>query len=58
MKDKFEKGESVIHYEGTPNQSDVMFINEFSFKGEIWYNIKLANGLYMETKFITKKVKA
>ncbi len=53
--DIFTKDEVVIQYEGTIHETEVTYINDFMFKGERWFNVKLSNGGFMETQHITKK---
>ena len=53
--DKFKNREKVLHHAGTPHQQVVIYLSDFMYKGERWFNIKLPNGGFMETKFVTKK---
>jgi hypothetical protein len=52
---EFKKGETVIHYAGTPHEKEIIYLSDFMFKRERWFNIQLSNGGFMETQFITKK---
>jgi hypothetical protein len=54
---KFKKRETVIQYAGAPYEKEVIYISDFMFKKERWFNVQLPNGGFMETKFITKKIK-
>lgn len=54
MDHQYKKGEMVIHREGLSYQQEVIYISDFMYKGEHWFNIQLPNGGFMETKFITQ----